>query len=243
MHHNTEDFVAPCLDTTTEVLSDPSIDMNDVEIVCPCEDDDLDHECAPVRPPVSRSRSRSRSIISTSLRHCINGSNHTAASQSGWGSTSGSVSGSLSGSVSPTMSHVKLGLSIANRTSSFQSLTDKGEIAPSKATINFYSFADMVNAENHTAATLLGPSALDETLQEEDPLYETDEDLVGDRHLAAPSNQETIEKFNGFHMGSPPNKFHRTRSHGSTALGIEPDDSRAGYQSMSLKEYISAVAP
>lgn len=231
MHHNTEDFIAPVLDTTTEVLSDPSIDMNDVEIVCPCDtDEDLDHDCAAVRPPVlrSRSRSRSRSIISMSLRQCINGANSTSVH-------------SGSGSVSPTMTHVKLSLSIANRNSSLQSLVDKGDASPSKTTINFYSFADMVNAENHMASLLLGPSTFDEVVQEEDPLYETNEE----EHYTSPGEQQTnserIEKFYGFRLGSPPNKFHRTRSHGSTTLGIEPNDPRLGYQSMSVKEYISSV--
>ncbi|RLV82968.1 hypothetical protein JA9_003130 [Meyerozyma sp. JA9] len=228
MHHNTEDFVAPVLDTTTEVLSDPSIDMNDVEIVCPCDtDDDSEHDCAAVRPPVSRSRSRSRSIISMSLRQCISGANSTSVH-------------SGSGSVSPTMAHVKSNSSLANRSSSLQSMVDKGDLSPSKTTINFYSFADMVNAENHMASLSLGPT-FDETVQEEDPLYETNEE----DHHASPGDQsstsERIENFYGFRLGSPPNKFHRTRSHGSTTSGVEPNDPRSGYQSMSVKEYISSV--
>ncbi|MBC9719767.1 hypothetical protein H9Y04_45730, partial [Streptomyces sp. TRM66268-LWL] len=120
-----------------------------------------------------------------SLRQCINGANSTSVH-------------SGSGSVSPTMTHVKLSLSIANRNSSLQSLVDKGDASPSKTTINFYSFADMVNAENHMASLLLGPSTFDEVVQEEDPLYETNEE----EHYTSPGEQQTnserIEKFYGF---------------------------------------------
>lgn len=228
VHHNTEDFIAPVLDTTTEVLSDPSIDINDIEIVCPCDtDDDEDHECTNVRPLMLRSRSRSRSIISSSLRQCINGN----------GGANGTLAQSGSGSVSPTMSHVRLSLLIANRNTSFASLGDRADLSPSKTTINFYSFADMVNTENHLANLLIGPSAYDDTLQEEAPLYEAanEDEPLGE------SKSQSIEKFYGFKLGSPPNKFHRTRSHGSNTLGIEPNDLRLGFQSMSMKEYISSV--
>lgn len=151
-HHNTEDFVAPVLDTTTELLADPKTDFSKVQIVCcdfedeegseteknepglpikgpqssHCSHHSLAHAgAAPVRPK-SRSRSRSKSIISMSLMNSILGAPSVAPS-------------------SPTMTSSRTNKSAA-------SLPAPGEYSDqpdpaSSHTINFYSYADMVNQE------------------------------------------------------------------------------------------------
>lgn len=53
-HHSAEDFIAPCLDSTTEILTNPNIDMDKVNIVYGEE-----------KP--KRGRQRSRSYIFSSL--------------------------------------------------------------------------------------------------------------------------------------------------------------------------------
>lgn len=52
LHYSIENYVSPILDTTTEILSDPKVDFKDVKLNCYCEDEP---------------RPRSRSIISMSL--------------------------------------------------------------------------------------------------------------------------------------------------------------------------------
>lgn len=83
-HHSAEDFIPPVLDHTTEILSDPLIDLDDVNVVC-CECDGQvakskeqhnSRRCSHSEKhssdshgarPILRSRSRSRSLICNSL--------------------------------------------------------------------------------------------------------------------------------------------------------------------------------
>ncbi|GBL49631.1 hypothetical protein CAJCM15448_19050 [Candidozyma auris] len=46
-HHSAEDFIPPVLDHTTEILSDPSIDLNDVNVVALASSDDEEEEQLP----------------------------------------------------------------------------------------------------------------------------------------------------------------------------------------------------
>mmetsp|Transcript_2468 Transcript_2468/g.2395 ORF Transcript_2468/g.2395 Transcript_2468/m.2395 type:complete len:246 (-) Transcript_2468:1714-2451(-) len=64
---NNEDFVAPILDYTSEVFSNPNIEYNNIHLVC-C---DVEPPMDPKKVPLRR-WSRSRSIVSNSLMNCIN---------------------------------------------------------------------------------------------------------------------------------------------------------------------------
>lgn len=73
---NNEDYVAPILDYTSEVFSNPNIEYNHIHLVC-CDGEPHAH---PAKVPLRR-WSRSRSIVSNSLMNSINGQtsagNHT----------------------------------------------------------------------------------------------------------------------------------------------------------------------
>ncbi|KAF3986523.1 hypothetical protein FT663_03786 [Candidozyma haemuli var. vulneris] len=86
VHHNTEDFIPPVLDHTTEILTDPSIDFNEVSVVC-CECEGENNKpkdrCKRLnshkgrftaQQPQIRSRSRSRSFICNSLMSALGSS-------------------------------------------------------------------------------------------------------------------------------------------------------------------------
>lgn len=85
MHHSTEDFIPPVLDLTAEILTDPLIDLDSVNVVCcdcesaPCQapskhEQDL-KKCklknGNLSRPRLRSQSRSRSFICTSLMSAL----------------------------------------------------------------------------------------------------------------------------------------------------------------------------
>lgn len=133
-HHNTEDLIPPILDSTTEILTNPKIDFNNVQLICCCDDDDtstdddeidnfekyvdaksnLDSSTAPpCHCSTSRSRSRSRSIISNSLLNSIG---------------------------SPAQPNYPNPLRRSSKSSS--------SLNQSAKTINFYSFVDMCNKEH-----------------------------------------------------------------------------------------------
>ena len=65
---NNEDYVAPILDYTSEVFSNPNIEYNNIHLVC-C---DGEPHAQMAKVPLRR-WSRSRSIVSNSLMNCING--------------------------------------------------------------------------------------------------------------------------------------------------------------------------
>lgn len=121
-YYSTEDFVAPVLDTTAEIFTDPGVDLDEVTVVfCECDD----HACrskhkshekspkAPQRPGHLAARSKSRSFICNSLMGAFDNSECLEEVESEGPSES-------SPPVSP----------------------QDGK------TINLYSFADVVNGEN-----------------------------------------------------------------------------------------------
>lgn len=122
-HYSTEDFVAPVLDTTAEILTDPRIDYDDITVVsCECDDSACRSKHLPKgkgqkssqRPrPILRSRSKSRSFICTSLMEAFD---HGELLE---GTECEKESG-----VTPPLS------------------------PQDGITINFYSFADVVNGEH-----------------------------------------------------------------------------------------------
>lgn len=122
-YYNTEDFVAPVLDTTAEILTDPGIDLDEVTVVfCECED----HACRskhkstekisnyPQRPgSLLGSRKKSRSFICNSLM--------------------GAFDNCACLEEAETEEHTE----------------SSPPVSPQDGkTINFYSFADVVNGEN-----------------------------------------------------------------------------------------------
>lgn len=134
-HHNTEDFVAPVLDTATEILYNPKSDLNNVNIVC-CYENDEEEECDGSctekdsdddstlnqlklpnqqqhhhhhhhhHPKKPRSRSRSRSSICKSLMSSL--SNTAAGLQSQTFPLSAHSNGPTSPSVRSSKSNVSL---------------------------------------------------------------------------------------------------------------------------------------
>ncbi|SGZ57389.1 CIC11C00000005854 [Sungouiella intermedia] len=120
-HYSTEDFVAPVLDTTTEILTDPGIDYSEVTIVsCECDDSTCrsrhsrhKDSKASLRPGVlNRSRSKSRSFICNSLMGAFDTTDEVREEEK----------------------------------EDAEEFTTP--VSPEGKTINFYSFADVVNGEN-----------------------------------------------------------------------------------------------
>lgn len=73
-HYSTENYIPPILDTTAELVTDPKVDYNSIQLNCCGDDadgaalgDDLAADDAELFTP----RSRLRSIISTSLMSCL----------------------------------------------------------------------------------------------------------------------------------------------------------------------------
>lgn len=168
---NNEDYVAPILDYTSEVFSNPNIEYNHIHLVC-CDGEPHAH---PAKVPLRR-WSRSRSIVSNSLMNCINGQasagNHTHSIPcigESEGCTSRNESAStLSKSPKeaidrtvPSMhnSNTKPATSTSpgcspyqkfNRNSSFDYENHDNSSNSSlsaNAYIDFYSYADMLNSE------------------------------------------------------------------------------------------------
>lgn len=120
-YYSTEDFVAPVLDTTTEILTDPDIDYSEVTIVsCECDDSacrskhkTLKDSKNPRRPgALNRSRSKSRSFICNSLMGAFETTTELREEE---------------------------------KEESEEMIAPD---SPEGKTINFYSFADVVNREN-----------------------------------------------------------------------------------------------
>lgn len=116
MPYNTEDYIAPVLDSTTEILTNPEIDLHNVNIVyCDCGETLCrsptltKSKCLKNRP---KPRSRSRLFICNSLLSALN---HSPVDES-------------------------------ESESDFKPLSEE-ELDPDGHTINFYSFADVLNGE------------------------------------------------------------------------------------------------
>lgn len=119
-YYSTEDFVAPVLDTTTEILTDPEINYSEVTVVsCECDDSacrskhNRSKDSKASQPPgaINRNRSRSRSFICNSLMGAFETSELCEDEKE-----------EIVGTVTP--------------------------VYPLGTTINFYSFADVMNREN-----------------------------------------------------------------------------------------------
>lgn len=120
-YYSTEDFVAPVLDTTAEILTDPGINYSEVTIVsCECDDSacrskhNRSKDGKASKPPgaLNRSRSRSRSFICNSLMGAFDSTSALCEDERE----------EMEGTVTP--------------------------VYPLGTTINFYSFADVMNREN-----------------------------------------------------------------------------------------------
>lgn len=171
---NNEDYVAPILDSTSEVFSNPNIEYNNIHLVC-CDGEPHAH---PAKVPLGR-WSRSRSIVSNSLMNCINGQtsagNHTHSIPC-IGDTEGCTSKNESTSTlskspkeaidrtvppmhnsnnkpnptTPTSPDCSPYREKSNGFSSFDyGLRDNSSNSsqPTNAYIDFYSYADMLNSE------------------------------------------------------------------------------------------------
>lgn len=120
-YYSTEDFVAPVLDTTAEILTDPFIDYDEITVVsCECDDSGCRSKHAskskhkvPQRPgSLHRSRSKSRSFICNSLMCAFKNAN-------------------------------------LEELEAEEQADSTLPMSPQEGkTINFYSFADVVNGEN-----------------------------------------------------------------------------------------------
>lgn len=116
---NTEDFVAPVLDSTTEIITDPTIDLNKVNIVyCDCGEpvcrtaSNTSPRKCPKNKSRPRSRSRSRLFVCASLMSALHPSPADVESE-------GEAS----------------------------AVQETPELGADGLTINFYSFADVLNGE------------------------------------------------------------------------------------------------
>jgi len=173
-HYNLENYTSPILDTTTEMLSNPNLDFyNDVKLNCFCEDECKEDHAGEPRP---RSRSIISISLINSFDH-YNGNNfnskgelldeegeineedaeedeynknssrqNSKSKRSSLSSPSiaSSSSKTASGAVSPLtkrlLSYVKAPTMSAISNTSANSKNDQ--------TIDFYSFADMINNED-----------------------------------------------------------------------------------------------
>lgn len=137
LHCSTEDYISPILDSTTEMIRNPNVDLSSVRLNCleetspdgiSDEEDNYFNQqegCACGGSEFSP-RSRLRSIISTSLMTCLEGEDCKRK-----------------GNVSP----------LARRLS--RRNTEKSWEAPNEGdatAIEYYSFADMVNSEDFDPA-------------------------------------------------------------------------------------------
>lgn len=123
-YYSTEDFVAPVLDTTAELLTDPCIDYDEVTVVsCDCDDlgcrkldkkdkNEKKNEKHPRPGALQRTRSKSRSFICNSLMGAFDNGQYLEEVESE----------EATESTPPT--------------------------SPEGKTVNFYSFADVVNGEH-----------------------------------------------------------------------------------------------
>lgn len=203
--------MAPVLDTTTELLADPTTDFSKVQVVC-CDfegEEDSEFEKTSAENSVkghhsshnlhsslpnannstnsatrtkSRSRSRSKSIISMSLMNSIHGSTLVAPTP-------------------PTASMARPNRSAA----SLLGHAKGSEASDSSQTINFYSYADMVNQEQ------LSPGS---------------EDLS---NIDGRLDNDQIRRFEGYTFGNSPQPEYNPEE------GSEP----TGFTTVSMKEYMS----
>ncbi|CAH2351267.1 hypothetical protein CLIB1423_03S02410 [[Candida] railenensis] len=234
VHHNTEDFVAPVLDTTTEILTNPALDLNDVNIVCCCEEEDDEqatdrdsndeassqpnnhskssltahgqHPHNHTHPKKPRSRSRSRSSISKSLMSSMSPTGTSSQSQLASKSHHSSV-GNI-GPVSPSVHSSKSNVSLHQFHQQHQDMSN----SPDRKTIKFYSFADMLDNEK----------------QEEQPF--SDED----------ASMGSPPEFRGFSFSEPApvdDDIHHKRTNSSHSPPVSVD----GFQTISMRDYISKL--
>lgn len=151
LHYSIENYTSPILDTTTEILCDPKVDFKDVKLNCYCQDEP---------------RPRSRSIISMSLINSLDSTKddriertddrnqndripeqkHKENSYEQRASKNGSKESVESNGPNfrTQMSPRKEGLRLSRSNSDFNKHL---ESTLEHQTIEFYSFADMVNNE------------------------------------------------------------------------------------------------
>lgn len=233
IHHNTEDYIAPVLDTTTEILTNPSLDLSDVNIVCCCEEEgdenatDRDsadesqpnnhlkllltpHAPAPhnhAHPKKQRSRSRSRSSICKSLMSSMSPTHTSSQLQLASRLHHNSV-----GNIGPVSPSVHLSKSNVSLQQFHQQHQDLASSSPDRKTIKFYSFADMLDNEK----------------QEEQP-FDDDEESVG-----------SPPEFRGFSFSEPAHvddDVHHKRTNSSHSPPVSAD----GFQTISVRDYISKL--
>lgn len=193
-HHNIEDYIAPILDSTTEIVADPRVDMKDVELVCCESEDDYDNDVNETDGRFAttsyfdtpekghnlplRSRLRSRSVIGASLLHSLN-TEQLPASQNHASSTS-----------PPRLSKSsRSSTSLYTRPSCCVTHSD---LKPKSKTINFYCFADVCNKEHLSGSSSLSlspkrPSFIDDELINEDQILKLNNYSIEQAQLAETS--------------------------------------------------------
>ncbi|CAK7897322.1 hypothetical protein CAAN1_03S07602 [[Candida] anglica] len=278
-HHSTEDFIAPVLDSTTEILSNPSLDFSNVNIVCCCEDtdrDSMDEDAvsstsgvqslsAPVpgAPPLtsssgvdegdnttgpcghpkyrkSRSRSRSRSIICNSLMSSMSSPptsqsvstahphSHSHSHPHSHPHSSATGAGPRSPPSGPKSPSVRSNLSNASLSSHFHH--GSPSLAPDAKTINFYSYADMLDKEKDSETGFSG------------------DDLDSEPSSARPHHHHHHSPtFKGFSFAGAAGS-HEVHSSAPPAVGTfssspPPPQTTSvdGFTTLSMKEYISKL--
>ena len=176
-HHSTEDFVAPVLDTTTEIITNPELDPRNVNIVCSREEsEDLDAACATEdeeialsRPPTAGSRTKPldklrprltpRSLICNSLMLLMGPPRRDSLPISTGTGVSTSAGLSATVSASETASPPRLQRWHSGYNLGYNSgLQGSAGSMDGSRTINFYLFADVLETEKE-------PDALDHDME------------------------------------------------------------------------------
>lgn len=248
-HHSIEDYIAPVLDLTAEILTDPALDYKNVQIVCCCDEDDDEEAEEPVDsnpfnrrkslPNIyksrsnSRTRSRSRSIIGNSLLHSFSASPTSPSSPTGLSRSSKSTTSLYSRAPSsPTPAHPHHLFHSATTdhpliSSKLQAHYGQHPHSPTK-TIDFYSFADICNSEQLSSSPPRNHSSIDDKLSDDDS------------HIISKLNDYSINNESTYsqptHLDTKADKQLSSNS-SSTSLA-----SPAGFTSMSMKDYMSNLS-
>lgn len=158
-HHSTEDYVAPVLDTTTEILTNPHVDLNKVNIVCCCEeeedgdyptDQDSDSQMEFAASNMHEHLKLSLTVNQTPHSHHNSNSSSSKPRPRSRSRSRLSISKSLLNSMSPTNPRPPPHFNSHTHNSHLLSGRSSVSLAshnPNCPTINFYSFADMLDNE------------------------------------------------------------------------------------------------
>lgn len=268
-HHSMEDYIAPVLDSTAEILTDPTLNYDDVQIVCCCDEDDEEGEETlnetkrqdenpfirrQSLPNIyksrsnskSRSRSRSRSIFGTTLLNSINVPCTSPSSPTAGLSRSSKSTTSLYSrpALSPSHSHHHIFHNNTDQliSSKLQSHYKQPSQTPTKV-IDFYSFADVcLNEQISTSPTNRNNSMIDGKLADDEDhiLNKLNGYSINTAAATAESN------YSGAKASSAPLGQLDTISDDKLGFSSRNSSSTSlssptGFTSMSMKDYMSTL--